>query len=51
MVPGYPTVIAASSAPMSMPNSSALVLTTASSRPPNSMVSMLRRCSGVYPAR
>ncbi len=31
MVPGYPAVIAASSAPMSMPSSRALVLTTARS--------------------
>src|SRR5660398_115832 len=47
MVPGYPTVMAASRTPTSMPNSRALVVTTAHSSPWNSRFSMSLLCSGV----
>ena len=51
IVPGYPAITAMSSAPMSMPSSSALVATTARTRPSRSPRSISRRRSGRYPPR
>ena len=46
MVPGYPTSTAHCRLPMSMPSSSALVLTTPVISPLRSPASISRRCSG-----
>ena len=50
-VPGNVTTTAASSCPMSIPSSSASVVTTARSSPRSRRPSSSRRCWAVYPAR
>ncbi len=46
IVPGYPAMMTASSEPMSIPSSSALVATTARSSPARSCRSISRRSRG-----
>ena len=51
IVPGYPAMTTASSPPISIPNSSALVATTARISPSRSLRSISRRSRGRYPPR